>query len=135
MRFALLLFGVAGAAAGAIAASQPAVLAPVAGGLWLLDGLPGSRTSVQRCVAHPLDLVTVEHGGANCAITVLGEHGANVRASYQCGAVGFGQASIKVITPRSLRIEVSGISDGAPFGYVVQARRVGDCKQGPERGH
>jgi len=31
------------------------------------------------------------------------------------------------VTPRSLRLDTQGISDGLPFHYVAQARRVGDC--------
>ena len=46
---------------------------------------------------------------------------------YSCGGGGFGRSKVDVITPRSLRIETQGISDNLPFGYVLQARRVGDC--------
>jgi hypothetical protein len=46
---------------------------------------------------------------------------------YTCGAAGFGRTQIDVLTPRSLRISTQGISDGLPFNYVMQARRMGDC--------
>lgn len=121
--------------AAAYAAAAPKALDGVAGGLWELEGLPGTKNSVRQCFADPLRIALVEHKGAPCAESVLGESGSTVRVSYQCGAAGFGQGSIKQITPRSLRIEVTGISGGAPYGYVVQARRAGDCPKGPERGH
>ena len=129
--FASLLAG----SGAALAAATPKALQDVAGGLWELEGLPGSRAPVKQCVADPLKLALVEHKGGKCTETVLGEQGSTVRVSYQCGAAGFGQGSIKHITPRSLRVEVGGISNGAPYGYVVQARRVGDCPKGTERGH
>lgn len=127
------LIAVSGAAA--FAATTPKALDGVAGGLWELEGLPGVRGSVQQCVADPLKLVLAEHKGAKCSETVLGEQGSTVRLSYQCGAAGFGQGNIKHITPRSLRVEATGIANGAPYGFVVQARRVGDCPKGQERGH
>ena len=46
---------------------------------------------------------------------------------YSCAGGGFGQSKVEQITPRSLRIETQGISRDAPFHYVVQARRVGNC--------
>jgi hypothetical protein len=122
-------------ASAAVAAATPKALQDVAGGLWELDGLPTSRAPVRQCVPDPMKLALLEHKGAKCTETVLGEQGSTVRVSYQCGAAGFGQGSIKHITPRSLRVEVTGISNSAPYGYVVQARRVGDCPKGPERGH
>ena len=48
---------------------------------------------------------------------------------YHCAGADFGRSEIDVITPRSLRIETQGISDGLPFNYVLQARRVGECGQ------
>jgi hypothetical protein len=46
---------------------------------------------------------------------------------YTCSGGGFGQTTIGLLTPRSLRIETQGISKNAPFHYVLQARRMGDC--------
>ncbi|MEO6433982.1 MAG: hypothetical protein ABIO29_08405 [Sphingomicrobium sp.] len=121
------------ASAGAVAAT-PNALAGVSGGLWELDGLPGTKSSVRQCFADPARIALVEHKGAKCTEAVLGEQGSTVRVSYQCGASGFGQGTIKQITPRSLRVEVTGIADGAPYSYVLQARRVDDCAKGQERG-
>jgi hypothetical protein len=46
---------------------------------------------------------------------------------YTCGEGAFGQSTVELLTPRSLRIETQGISDNAPFHYVLQARRLGNC--------
>ena len=128
---ALLALGLGG---GVLAAAAPKALEGVSGGLWELAGVPGHKAPVQRCIADPTALMTLEHSGAKCSQTVLGEQGATVRLSSQCGAAGFGQGTIKQLTPRTLRVEATGIANGAPFTYVVQARRLGDCPKGPERG-
>ena len=47
--------------------------------------------------------------------------------AYRCTGRDFGRSKLTVLTPRSLRIETQGISDGLPFNYVLQARRVGGC--------
>ena len=54
-------------------------------------------------------------------------NGSSTAIDYSCGGAGFGHSEITVLTPRSLRIETQGISDGLPFNYVLQARRVDDC--------
>lgn len=141
-----IILGLTGAAAALIASggagALPAVkaLAGIAGGLWEVDGVPGHRAPIRTCVAEPLQLAYVEHGKAKCTPTILGDSPPNLRLSYQCTGGGFGQASVKAITPRSLRLDVQGIADGAPYNYVMQARRIGDCPAvvtpgKPERGH
>lgn len=115
------------AAAAGWAAQTPASLAGVAGGLWELSGVPSSKTAVKQCVANPVELAFIEHKDAGCTHLVLGDSGDLLRLSYKCTGGGFGQATIKTLTPRSLRVEVQGISSGAPYGYVMQAHRLGDC--------
>jgi hypothetical protein len=46
---------------------------------------------------------------------------------YTCVGGGFGQSKIERMTPRSLRVETQGIAGSAPFNYVFQARRIGEC--------
>lgn len=123
------------AGAAALAAVPPKALSGVSGGEWELSGLNGARAPVARCVANPLDFGAIAHANAKCTVTQLGEQGVTVRVNAQCGAAGFAQGTIKVITPRSLRVELSGIADGAPFAFVAQARRTGECKAKSERGH
>jgi len=122
----LTLFAALAGMAVAVSAA-PVALKGVSGGLWELEGIPGKNGAVQQCFADPLKIATVEHGSAKCNVTLLGESGSTIRLSYQCAGGGFGQASIKTITPRSLRVEVQGINDGAPYGYVLQAHNTGPC--------
>ena len=58
---------------------------------------------------------------------MLGDSADRCAVSYKCTGGGFGQATIKTLTPRSLRVEIQGISGGPPYGYVMQAHRLGDC--------
>jgi hypothetical protein len=109
------------------AATQPKSLSGVQGGLWELAGAPGAAKPARRCVAEPAALAQYEHDGKNCTRVVIRDEGANTVIHYTCAAGGFGRAEMTVITPRSLRIQVQGISENAPFNYVLQARRIGTC--------
>jgi len=127
MRKSLLLaLGVAGPVA-AVAANPPSALAGVASGLWEISGAPGAQAPVRQCVADILALSEYEHRGHACSRKILSDAGRSTLINYTCGAAGFGQTQIDVITPRSLRISTQGISDQLPFNYVLQARRIGDC--------
>ncbi len=121
----LLALGMPGAAM----ATAPSALAQVSGGLWEITGEPGMTRPVRQCVADVLLLAQYEHRGKSCARTVLHDEGSSVTINYKCGAAGFGESEIEVITPRSLRISTQGISDQLPFNYVLQARRIGDCSK------
>lgn len=112
------------------AAQSPRSLSGVAGGLWELSGVPRSKAPVKQCVTNPVELAFVEHEAPGCTHTVLGDAGDLLRLSYQCKSGGFGQATIKTLTPRSLRVDVQGIAGGGPYAYVMQAHRVGDCTGG-----
>jgi hypothetical protein len=126
-RLTLLAVATAVPAAAALAASPPSALAQVAAGLWEISGVPGAEAPVRQCVSDVLALAQYEHRGRNCSRKVLSDRARSMLVNYSCGAAGFGQTQIDVITPRSLRISTQGISDQLPFNYVLQARRVGDC--------
>ncbi len=124
-------------AAAASAADKPKVLADAAPGLWELSGVPGAKAPVRECLAKIGALATYEHRTRNCAATPLSDDGKVAVINYNCGDGDFGRTSIKVVTPRNLKVDTQGISDGLPFAYTIQARRVGECKAagGSERGH
>jgi hypothetical protein len=121
-----------GARAGAAwaAVPPPAALAGATPGLWEIAGLPGAKAPAKECVAELATLVQYEHRKANCSSRVLSDRGNSAVISYECRGGGFGRSAITAITPRSLRIETQGISDGLPFNYVLQARRIGECPGG-----
>ena len=119
------------AIAAPLAAAPPAALSHVEGGLWEISGAPGSQAPVRQCVGNVMALAQYEHRGKNCSRSVISDNGSTTRINYKCGAAGFGESQVDVITPRSLRISTQGISDQLPFNYVLQARRVGECTKTP----
>ena len=124
-------FAIVGAALGMAAvlgaAQHPAVLGQVSPGLWELAGAPGGKGPVRQCVADLTALAQFEHRTRTCTRNVVSDSGTTTVIHYTCGSGEFGDSKLTVITPRSMRIETQGISDQAPFNYVLQARRVGDC--------
>jgi hypothetical protein len=133
-RLVILSLGIAVLPA-AVIATQPSALANVSGGLWEITGAPGSQGPIRQCVADILTLAQFEHRGQNCSRNVLTDGQNSTRIDYKCGAAGFGQSQVDVITPRSLRISTQGISDQLPFNYVLQAHRVGDCEKSSSSPH
>lgn len=123
----LLAGGGAAAALALIAASHPSALSQTQAGVWEISGAPGTRSPIRQCVGEVAALARFEHRSNICTAKVLKDAPSSTIISYSCGAAGFGQSEIDVITPRSLRISTQGISDGLPFNYVLQARRVDDC--------
>ena len=107
------------------AAVRPAALSQAAPGLWEISRSDGGRRNI--CVADPVVLAQYEHLRGKCSRDLIRDQGRRAEFSYSCGGGGFGQATIEEITPRSLRVETQGISNGAPFHYVLQARRIGNC--------
>jgi hypothetical protein len=129
-RLKLLAFATAAAAGGLAltAAVEPSVLTKASPGEWELSGVPGSRTPVRECLANLRALAQYEHRGRICTSQVISDKGTSTVIQYSCGSAGFGRTQIDVLTPRSLRISTQGISDNMPFNYVLQARRMGDCR-------
>lgn len=108
------------------AAQRPASLANIEGGLYEIDRLgPGGRPRI--CIADPMVFASYEHRGRACTRVVISDGPGGAVIHYTCSGGGFGQSTVKALTPRSLRVETQGIADNAPFQYVFQARRVGNC--------
>jgi hypothetical protein len=128
--FLKAMTGAAGAAALMLvlaAAGRPSVLKQAQGGLWEIRGVPGMSAPQRLCIADPGLLAQFEHRRASCTRVVIRDEPASSEIHYTCSGGGFGQSRIGLLTPRSLRVETQGISGDAPFHYVLQARRVGDC--------
>ena len=123
----ILAIGGIAAALALTAAAGPSVLAQAQPGLWEISGTPGARAPLRQCIAEVGALARFEHRAKSCSAKVLKDTGSSTQIDYSCGGAGFGHSQIDVITPRSLRISTQGISDGLPFNYVLQARRIDDC--------
>jgi putative hemolysin len=107
------------------AAVRPTVFMQTGGGLWEVSRSNGGRRTV--CVPDPAALAQYEHLRASCARDLVRNQQSRAEIHYTCAGGAFGQSTVELITPRSLRIETQGISDNAPFHYVLQARRLGNC--------
>jgi hypothetical protein len=96
-------------------------------GLWDISLSANGSNSRRACLADPMILTQWEHRRSACTRVVIAEHGAQATVHYTCSGGGFGQSAMTLLTPRSIRVETQGISDGLPFDYVLHARRAGDC--------
>ena len=108
------------------AATLPPVIA-ASGGLWEVGRSATGAGAERKCVPAAAVLAQWEHRQAPCTRTVVSSTATEAVVSYTCKDGGFGQSKLKVITPRTLRIETQGISAGLPFSYTLHARRLGDC--------
>jgi hypothetical protein len=119
--------GVLVLAAAQAPAHRPAALSVVSGGLWEVSMSATGSNPTRLCVADPITLAQYEHRRAGCTRVILSDKPSETVVHYTCPGGGFGDTKMTVLTPRSMRVETQGISDNAPFNYVLQARRVGDC--------
>lgn len=116
------------AAALLVAAQGDSLLAKVRPGLWEVGGGRDWRAPQRLCLSDTMVIAQLQHRRARCERTVVRNAPGIAEVHYSCAPSEFGQSKISLVTPRSLRIETQGIADGAPFHYVVQARRVGECR-------
>ena len=107
------------------AAWRPGVFSQTPPGLWEISRSDGGRRNV--CIGDPLVLAQYEHLKGRCTREAIRDQSRLAEISYTCPGGGFGQSRIEQITPRAFRVETQGISGGAPFHYVLQARRIGSC--------
>jgi hypothetical protein len=108
------------------AAAAPSVLSQVTPGLWEFTG-PRNAPARRLCIREAPMLARVEHQRRTCSHSIVRNDATSAIVDYNCPGAGFGNSKITMVTPRSMRVETQGIADGAPFSYVVQARRVGSC--------
>ena len=103
--------------------------------MWLLEGIDGAKVPTRMCVTDLADLARLQHQGRKCSQRLLKESESSATFSYECSGSDFGQSKLDWVTSQSFRIQTQGISGGLPFGYLVQARRLGECAaKGSERG-
>ena len=130
-RFELLkgrrAIGVALVATLSIAAAGPRALAPASGGLWQVAHNAREEGELGLCVADPVSLGMWQHRKGRCKPVIVSDQGNKAVIEYSCADGGFGRSEMTLLTPRTLRIATQGIAAGAPFNYVLHARRSGNC--------
>jgi hypothetical protein len=110
-----------------VAATVPRALAPASGGLWEVSQTADGHNPTKVCVPSPEVLAQFEHRQGRCTRVVIKDNGTETVIHYTCADGGFGQSTVKLITPRSLTIDTQGISGGLPFHYKLYARRMNAC--------
>ena len=107
------------------AATLPPVIAH-SSGLWEVSRSATGARPTKICA--PAALFTQwEQRQSRCTRTVMSSSPVDAVVTYTCRGGDFGRSNVRVITPRTLRIETQGISQGFPFNYTLHARRVGNC--------
>ena len=134
MKRKLIAIGLATAGVALTAATLPPIIA-ASGGLWEVSRSATGANGERKCVPAASVLAQWEHRQGQCTRTVVSSTATEAVVSYTCTGGGFGQSKMKVITPRTLRIETQGISAGLPFSYTLHARRIGDCQSALARRH
>ena len=107
-----------------LGASLPQAM--VGPGEWEISNTPGGRGE-KICLPDPATLMQWEHRGKQCTRTIGPSSLDRAEVHYTCVGGGFGTSRVRVLTPRSVRIETQGIAAGLPFAYMIHARRVGAC--------
>lgn len=126
------IFLILAAVTGALAlggANGPSALAGVKGGIWELEGVPGTHAPARACFADIQLLTRYEHRANRCTAKSISDDGQSTIVEYSCGPAGFGRTKVDAITPRNLRISTQGISQQLPFNYTLNAHRIGDCEK------
>lgn len=117
------------------AGGKLSALARLQPGLWQLRDLEDARAAPQSiCVADPTMLMQVKHRNLPCSRLVIANDARGATVHYTCPAGGFGRTSLRVETPRLVKIDTQGISGNAPFAYRAEARRIGACGGSAKRG-
>lgn len=108
------------------AATLPPILSN-SGGLWEVSRSATGSRATKICIPRAAVFAQWEHRRARCSRTILSASATDAVINYTCASGDFGRSHVRVITPRTLRVETQGISQGFPFNYVLHARRVGNC--------
>lgn len=106
-------------------ANQLTALSALQPGLWELSERGGARRSL--CVASPSTFLQLRHAGADCSSLVIANEATRATVQYSCPGAGWGRTTVQTYSPQSARIDTQGIAHSAPFAFVSEARRVGDC--------
>jgi hypothetical protein len=110
-----------------LSVSVPA-LKTIEKGRWQVRELDGVTASASVCIGDPSVLLRFEHrAGSACTVEVIESAAASATVQYSCNGRGFGHSYVRVATPRTVRVDTQGLSQGKPFSYRLEAQRVGAC--------
>ena len=93
---------------------------------WQVSATIGGKAE-KVCLSDPGLLAQWEHRSVQCERVILSSTADRAEVHYTCGGGGFGTSKVEVLTPRSIKVDSQGISDGYPFARTIFAHRVGAC--------
>ena len=128
-RGALVLAAAALAAAPAYAfvSMRVAALSKIERGRWHVRELDSAVAPATICLGDPAQVLRFAHRNASCQADVFEDGASGATIQYSCPGRGFGHTHVRVETPRAMMIDTQGLSNGRPFSYRLEARRVGAC--------
>jgi hypothetical protein len=127
---ALMLAGIAALAVPAFAVATISIGAreKLEAGRWQVRDLDNAVAATSVCLGDPAQLVRFGHRGKpGCSSQLLASGEEHATIQYSCRGGGYGHSAVRVETPRSVRIDTQGLSNGRPFSYRLEAQRVGPC--------
>ena len=126
---ALILAGAAALSLPAAATAPPLqALAKLEKGRWQVREMDGATETASLCLGDPAALLRFEHRAVGgCSSEVVENAASSATIQYSCNGQGFGHSQLRVETPRSVRVQTQGMSNGRPFSYRLQAQRIGAC--------
>lgn len=86
------------------------------------------RGGVQRlCVGDRRRLVQLRHPDLACERLIVEDTPNSVTVQYTCRGHGYGRTHIRRETSQLIQVESQGVTDGLPFDFAAEGRRIGDC--------
>jgi len=107
-------------------ASLPSAM--IGPGEWLISRTLADEGGEKICLTDPALLMQWEHRTRQCTRVILTSSADRAEVQYTCTGGEFGTSRVEMLTPRSVKINAQGISDGYPFAFTLHARRVGPCQ-------
>ena len=102
-------------------------LSKIERGRWHVRELGSAVAPATLCLGDPAQILRFAHRNASCTADVFDDGPGGATIQYSCPGRGFGHTHVRVETSRAMLIDTQGLSNGRPFSYRLEARRVGAC--------
>ncbi|MBV1918232.1 MAG: hypothetical protein KUG65_09260 [Sphingomonadaceae bacterium] len=113
-------------------AAQPQQMVMLDGlqhGNWELRARRDSDHNHRICLKSGRQFIQLRHTNLNCKSVIVDDTATEVTVQYTCPGHGYGRTYIRWETNQLVQIDSQGISDGVPFAFVAEARRIGECRE------
>ncbi len=97
-------------------------------GDWELRERDGAGLPRHICLRDGRRLIQLRHPGEVCSRIAVEDTDSQITVQYTCRGRGYGRTQIRRESPSLVQIDTQGISQGLPFAFSAEARRVGSCR-------